>query len=746
MAETSTAIGHPLRRVDGLLKVTGGARYAGEYPADDLLYGFVVSSAIAKGRIAAIDTIAARAVAGVVEVITHENRAEVAKRDKQHRDGVAPPGSPLRPLQDETIYFSGQPVALVVAETFEAAREAAALVRVQYAAAPHNTRLEVALAERFMPSKKRAGFKPPESRGHAEDALAAAPLQIAADYRLAVEHHNPLEMHASTVIWEGEGKLTVYDKTQGSQNVQAYLAGVFGLSPKALRVLNPFVGGAFGSGLRPQYQVYLAVLAATMLERSVRVTLTRQQMFTHSHRPQCVQSVSLGANEAGQLVAIRVDATTATSRFENYMETVVNWGATAYACENAQLGYAIAPLDIATPGDMRAPGAATGMTFFEMAMDELAYAAGIDPLQLRKLNHSDEDAMSGKPYTSKALLSAYAQGAERFGWSERNHAPRSMREGRERVGWGMATGIWEATMNKTAASATLYADGRLEVASASSDIGTGTYTIMTQIAADTLGVAVDRVTAKLGDSDLPACPVEGGSWTAASLGAAVQLACRALAAKLWKLARKVEGKPLGAASLQQVEFAEGSIRVIGDPARAVPYAAILSAAGVSSLEANQVARPDLASNKKKARNAHSAVFAEVKVDEELGVVRVTRIVAAVAAGRIINPRTARSQILGGVVMAMGMALYEETAMDHRLGRFMNHNLADYHVPAHADVHDIEVVFVDEPDPEINPLGVKGVGEIGIVGTAAAIANAIFHATGKRVRSLPITIDKLLERG
>lgn len=710
-------IGSPLARVDGVLKVTGQARYAAEHPAPDLLYGFVVSSGVAKGRIVSIDSTSARAVPGVVEVITHENRARVARSDGRYQDGAGPSGSPLRPLYDEKIHFSGQPVALVVAETFEAARHAATLVAIDYEPERHKTDLRNALAERFLPKEERGSA--PGNRGDAADAMTQSPVRVSGEYHLATEHHNPMEMHATTAIWEGDGRITVYDKNQGSQNVRDYIVGVFGLRKKNVRVLNPFVGGAFGSGLRPQYQVYLAVLAAKMLKRSVRVTLTRQQMFTHVHRPECLQSIALGSDRDGRLMAMVNTATTVTSRYENHTETVVDWGGMAYACENAEFDYAVAAIDIPTPGDMRAPGAASGMNLFEIAMDELAYAAGVDPLELRIRNYTSKDALQDRPYTSKALMAAYRDGAERFGWSRRSHTPRSMKDGKELIGWGVATGMWEALMREASARATLGANGRLEVASASSDIGPGTYTMMTQIAADTLGIPVEQITARLGDSDLPTAPVEGGSFTAASVGAAVQLACRSVAAKLFKAARKMNGKVPRNVTIDQVEFVDGTIRVKDDPGRAVSFGEIMRAVEKQSIEAEETAKPDRKSNK--ARNCHSAVFAEVKVDVELPVV----------------------QVIGGAIMGLGMALHEESAMDHRIGRFMTHNLADYHVPVHADTPQIDVIFVDEHDPEVSPLGVKGVGEIGVVGTAAAIANAVFHATGHRVRDLPITIDKLL---
>ena len=739
-------IGAPLSRVDGVVKVTGEARYAAEHFADGMLYGVIVSSAITKGRIVAIDDAAARAVPGVVEVMTHLNRPDTTDKDKAHQDQVAPPGSPFKALHDDRILFAMQPVALVLAESFEAARHAATLVDVRYETEPHNTDFDVACADAYMPAKKRSNYTPPKARGDAEKAYAAAPLKIAVEYRLATEHHNPMEMHATTVIRNGDGSLTVHDKTQGPQNVQTYLVSAFGLKKDQVRVLNPYVGGGFGSGLRPQYQVYLAVLAATLVERSVKVVMTRQQMFSHVHRPEAVQNVRLATDESGQLSAIINEAVTSTSRFEDNMEDVVVWGLTNYACPNADGDYKVAARDTYTSGDMRAPGAATGMTLFELAIDEMAYAADVDPLEFRLKNYSDVDAMHGSAFTSKALREAYAEGAAAFGWSRRTPAPRSMREGKELVGWGVATGMWDAMFSKTSASAKLSANGHLEIASAVSDIGTGTYTVMTQLAAETLGLAPDQISVRLGDSSLPTAPVQGGSWTAASVGYAVQLACQTVGEKLLKAAAKVDGKPLGA-KIDDVAFVDGTIRLKDDPAVSVTFADAMRAAGLPAIEAEETGTMGLSgmvSQMRKSRNTHSAIFAEVKVDEELGVVRVTRIVNAVAAGRILNPKTARSQILGGVVMGIGMALHEETMMDTRLGRFMNHNFAEYHVPANADVDDIEVIFVDEPDSEVTPLGVKGLGEIGIVGTAAAIANAIYHATGKRVRSLPITIDKLLD--
>jgi xanthine dehydrogenase YagR molybdenum-binding subunit len=740
------AIGSSISRVDGKAKVTGHARYAAEYDEAGLLHGVIVSSSIAKGRIKRIDTSAAKAVPGVVEVISHKNRPHIAWFDRSFHDDVAPPGSPFRAFYDDRIQFSAQPVALVVAETFETARFAATLVDIQYDVETFNTDFATAQAERFVPRRKRSGYTPHKNRGDAVKALADADIKVAGEYHMPPHHHNPMEMHAATVFWKYDGSIVVHDKTQGPQNVQRYLTSAFGFAADQVQVLNPYVGGAFGSGLRPQYHVYLATLAAKMLERSVRVVMTRQQMFSHAHRPEASQTVALGAGKDGKLTAIMQTATTATSRFENYMETVVNWGMMNYSCPNATSDYAVAPMDIYTPSDMRAPGAATGMTLFEIAMDELAYQSGVDPLQLRLVNYSDEDAMNNSAFTSKALREAYQAAADKFGWSHRSAEPRSMRDGKDLVGWGMATGMWEALFNPTSASVKLTRDGRLEVCSATSDIGTGTYTVMAQIASDTLGVPIDSIDIRLGDSALPTAPVQGGSWVAASTGAAVQLAAQSLRTQLIQRARDLEAHTFKNIRDEDILFVDGAMRVRDDEATALPLADVLARSEIDQLKAEETAKPgwrDMWSQIRKSRNTHSAIFAEVKVDEDLGVVRVTRIVIAVAAGRIINPKTARSQILGGVVMGIGMALHEESLMDTRLGRYMNHSFAEYHVPSHADIEDIDVIFVDEPDPEVTPLGVKGVGEIGIVGTAAAVANAIFHATGKRIRTLPITIDKLL---
>jgi xanthine dehydrogenase YagR molybdenum-binding subunit len=739
---STNSIGKPVSRVDGPAKVTGQAKYAAEFNVPGLAHGFVVSSTIAKGRIKSIDRTAALALPGVIEVFAHDNRPSVASEHEKYTDEAASPGSPFRPLYDDQIFFSGQPIALVVAEEFEIARFAATLVGIEYEAEEAITDVDTQLDKAFSPPKKRLPGWDPDPRGDVDKALSRAPIRIQHEYRTPIEHHNPMENFGSTAVWEGDGRLSVYDKTQGAPNCHKYLCNVFGLAKEKVRVLSPYVGGAFGVGLRPNYQLFMAVLAAIGLKRSVRVALTRQQMFTLGYRPQTIQTLTLGAEKDGGLVAFKHDAIANASRFEDYQEPTVPWSGALYHCDDSAVSAKLARVDLFTPCDMRAPGGAVGMYAIECAMDELSYAVGIDPLELRLKNYSEMDQNEDKPFGSKALKDCYQQGAERFGWSKRKLEPRSMREGRELVGYGMATGIWEGLRVPSSARASLAPDGTLEIASATADIGTGTYTILTQIGAEMLGLPLDKVKVKIGDSDLPVAPVEGGSWTAASVGSAVMEACDGIRKELLKRAGEIKNAPLNGAELADVTFVDSEIRMKGDPSRSSSLAEVLR--GVNEPIVSEVtSMPDWKALGRYSHKVHSAVFAEVRLDEELGMLRVARVVSAVAAGRILNAKTAHSQIMGAVVGGIGMALHEETVIDHRYGRFINHNFAEYHVPVNADIHDIDVIFVEEREAHLNPLGVKGVGEIGIVGTAAAIANAVYHATGVRVRDLPITIDKIL---
>ena len=547
-------IGRPTSRIDGPLKVTGRAKYAAEYPAPDLLHGYIVGSTIASGRISKLDLDRARLVPGVVEIFTHDNRGKAAWLDRSWRDEVAPPGHPFRPLNSDRILFDGQPIALVVADSYEAARDAASLVTAEYEVDEHCTELERKRAEAYVPPKKRSGIPPPpDPRGDAETAFAEAPIKISRDYRVNAEHHNPMEMFGTTCVYEGPGKLTIYDKTQGSQNAQGYVTSVFGLKAKNVKLINHYVGGAFGSGLRPQHQLFFAVMASLELKRSVRVSLTRSQMFHIGYRPDTYQTVSLAADGQGRLQSVMHDAVASTSHYEDYQEAVVNWSGMMYHCENVKLSYRLAKLDTATPCDMRAPGAAIGVTALECALDELSYEVGIDPLEIRRLNFASKDENTDKQFTSKALDACYREGAAAFGWEKRKSAPRSMQEGQELIGWGVSTGMWDAFLQKAEASAKLYANGKLEVSTAASDIGTGTWTILTQIGADAFGLALEDVTARIGESTLPMSPVEGGSWTAASNGSAVQAACDAVRKTLFKHAKKMANSPLADSKIEDVE-------------------------------------------------------------------------------------------------------------------------------------------------------------------------------------------------
>jgi len=464
-------------------------------------------------------------------------------------------------------------------------------------------------------------------------------------------------------------------------------------------------------------------------------------MYGLSYRPASIEKLALGATHNGTLDAISHEAVAVTSRYEDFSRNDAGWSGLLYKSEHAKYGHRLARLDLPTPSDMRAPGAATGVHGLECAMDELAVALKLDPLELRLRCYSDRDQHEDIPYTSKRLRECYRQGAEAFGWDKRNPEPRSMRDDTELVGWGMASGVWEALQMPAAARIVLTANGHAEVACSFSDIGTGTYTIAAQVAADELGLPLDSITVKLGDSSLPQAPVEGGSWGAASVGHAIANTAADVRKELLRAAKSMPNSPLSAVKPEGVRLLDGKLVDAKDPSRAMSIADVMRHARLDRIERESA--HSFKEDNSHARNTHSAIFAEVKVGEELGVIRVTRIVSAVAAGRILNTKTARSQIMGGVVWGIGMALHEETLIDHAFGRIMNANIAEYHVPVNADVHDIDVIFVDEPDALINPMGVKGVGEIGIVGVAAAIANAVYHATGKRVRDLPITLDKVM---
>ena len=734
-------IGKEMSRVDGVAKVTGKAKYAAEFKVPNLAYGFIVLGSVAKGTIKTIDTREAERAPGVIRVFTHLNAPKLGPKASTE---YAPPRNAreqdksFRALQSDRIYFNAQPVALVVAETYEQARYAARLVKATYNAEKHTTDTEAVRTRARVPTQG----PPPRPRGNPEEAMKNAPVKVEAEYRIPIEHHNPMEPHAAIAVWDGD-RLTIFDKTQEVYGVRRHLASSFNVPEDNVQVISPYVGGAFGSSLRPNYYPSLTAMAARELKRPVKVVYTRTQMFTgHGHRPYTIQKIALGAEASGKLTAMIHEAVHNTSSFEEFNDNTTGFTRQVYACPNLYAPTKITDTDLNTPTWMRAPGAVSGMFALECAMDELAYALKVDPLELRLINYAEVDPESGKPFSSKALKECYRLGAEKFGWKQRKMEPRSMRDGRLLVGWGTATGVWGAFQSPASAKITFRADGSAHVTSATSDIGPGTYTVVTMIAAEYLGLTPERVQFELGDTKFPRAPAQGGSQTTASVGSAVHGAALAVTARLFALANQDANSPLKGAVASDVEMLDGRLRLKSDPSKFVQIAEVMSRNNLTEITETFESKPS-EERHKYATLAHGAQFVEVKVDPDLGQVRVTRAIEVTACGKIINPKASHSQEIGGVVWGIGMALTEATEIDHRYGRIMNPNLQHYHVPVNADVHEVETLFVEEDDQIVNPLGVKGMGELGMVGIPAAIANAVFHATGKRIRELPITPDKLL---
>ncbi|MGJ7496292.1 xanthine dehydrogenase family protein molybdopterin-binding subunit [Variovorax sp. RT4R15] len=726
-------LGKETTRVDGLAKVTGKAKYTAEFQIPHITYGFIVLSTVAKGRISAIDTRDAEKAGGVIRVFTHLNAGKLGPAPA----AGAPPAWTW-PLQSDRVFFNGQPIALVVAESYEQARHASRLVKVTYQTEPHNTDFSKVL-DRAQPDPATAKGTP---RGNPVAAMQTAAVKVEAEYRIPINHHNPIEPHAAIAFWQGD-QLTIFDKTQEVYGVQKHLAESLGVPAENIRVVSPFVGGAFGASLKPNYYPSLTAMAARELKRPVKVVYTRAQMFTgHGYRPYTIQKVALGADRSGKLSAMIHEAFHNTSSFEPFSDSTTGFSRQVYACPNLDAPLKVAATDLATPTWMRAPGAVSGMFALESAMDELAYALKIDPMELRLINYAEVDPESGKPFSSKALRECYRLGAKKFGWKNRKAEPRSMRDGRLLVGWGMASSVWGAMQMPASARITFRADGTAGVTSATSDIGPGTYTVMTMIAAEFLGLRLDQVHFELGDTRQPKAPAQGGSWTTSSVGSAVRGAALTIVAKLLDLANRDSASPLKGVNAADVEMLDGRLRLKSDPLRSVSIADVMRRTGTNEITETYDSTPS-PEREKYATLGHGAQFVEVKVDPDLGTVKVTRVIEVTACGKILNPLASHSQEIGGVVWGIGMALEEATEIDHRYGRIMNASLQHYHVPVNADIHSIETIFVEEEDTVVNPLGVKGMGELGMVGIPAAIANAIFHATGRRVRDLPITPEKLL---
>jgi xanthine dehydrogenase YagR molybdenum-binding subunit len=720
-------VGAPLSRVDGRLKVTGQARYAAEFDIDGAVHAVIVDASIGRGRVTGVDTDDAEAVPGVLRVIHHGNAPTLPYRDNSSGSNNLP-GRKLRVFQDDRVLFHGQPVAVVVAATLEAAQHGASLVKVRYDAERPTT--DLAEGEPGEPTRY--------ARGDVEAGLRDADVRLDLTYRLARNHHNPMEPHATIARWDGN-RLTVWDKTQWVPGTQLELSTVFGVPLDSVRVINPYVGGGFGSGLRCWPHTVVAALAARVTGRPVKLVLSRRQMyFGTGFRPSYDYRVSIGGDRNGRLVAAdhRIDAE--TSSYETFTEAVMTPGQMLYSTPGVRQAYRTVPLDVHTPIWMRGPGAATGVFVVESAMDELAHELGIDPIELRRRNEPAQDPSNNAPFSTRRLLECYTVGAREFGWQRRKPKPRSTRDGDWLIGMGMAAGVYHTAVSPAQSRARLDADGTAVIECATSDMGPGTYTSQTQVAADALGLAVRAVDFRLGDS--PA-PPHGGSQTMASVGSATLDVCNQLRQQAIRLAVEDEESPLHGVSPDDIVVRGGRLHVQGNPARGESYQRLLTRNGRARLEADTAFTPPR--GERFSISGYSATFTEVAVDATLGLVRVRRMLSVYDAGRIISPKLADSQAIGGMVGGIGQALLEHTVTDHRDGRVVNANLADYLVPVNADIPDLRAIYLDGEDYDADPLGVKGLAELVICGVAPAIANAVFNATGRRVRELPITAEALL---
>ena len=735
-------IGQSLDRIDGRVKVTGRAVYAYEHDVPNAAHAVLVVSTIANGRIASIDTRQAEQARGVLLVVTHRNSLKLPGAQNQSK--TSPPGHAWQVLQDDLIYYANQPIGIVVAETFADAIAGAHLVDVSYAAHAPQKDLESRLAQSYAPERAGGGGDASAThRGDIAAGMAQADTRIDHIYRTPFEVHNPMEPHATIAVWETPERLTIYDATQGVFSDRGRVASVFGLQPENVRVISPYLGGGFGSKGPVWSHVILAAMAARQAKRPVKLAVTRPQMFGMlGCRSETRQAIAIGARKDGAILALRDDTVSHTSMFGEFVEAASLPARMLYQSPNNSTSQRLVRSNIGQPSYMRAPGEASGTYGLEAAMDEMAYALKMDPVEFRLKNYAETDPQEKKPWSSKSLRECYRQGAQRFGWSKRPLQPRSMQEGNILIGWGMASSVYPTRRSVSNASARLNADGTFSVDAGTQELGTGTYTIMTQVAAESFGVDARQVKFRLGDTILPETPVSGGSQTAASTGSAVYLASQALREKLIQMAITDAHSPLSGIGAQDVVLSKGRLYARSNPAKGETFQQLILRSGQPQVEAKAEAKPG-AEKERYSMYAFGAQFAEVRVDADLGQIEVSRMVGCFGAGKILNAKTARSQFIGGMIWGISMALYEYAATDQRLGRWVNNNLAEYHVPVNADIGHMEAFWIDEKDDHVNPLGAKGIGEIGITGAAAAVANAVFHATGKRVRDLPITLDKLL---
>jgi xanthine dehydrogenase YagR molybdenum-binding subunit len=735
------AVGQPISRADGRLKVTGGARYTADISVAGAVHAAIVHSTIANGRTVSIDTAVAERATGVLAVFTYRNMPRMNATPKPWSH-LHPHGQGYLPLQDDRIHYAGQPIALVVAETRDQASYAGTLIKVEY---------EAQRPVVFGPEVAKEAVDPPQFLwpvaslvGDADKGIAAGTVKIEETYTTSDRHHNQMEPHATTAAWDADGALTLYETTQHIFGAKELVSIVLGIPPEKINVVCHFLGGGFGGKAYVWPHTLMAALAAKVLSRPVRVQLTRAQMYSMvGHQAATIQTIALGAGKDGRLTGIRHESISPTPVFDNYIEyaalvTRSLWAASGGISTN----HKVVHVNRNTPTAMRSPHEALGHFALESAMDELAYATGVDPVALRLLNDTEIDPHSGRPFSTRAMHKCLKEGAARFGWDKRTPEPRSMRDGRYLIGQGMAAAIYTHWRWPAKARVTLNSDGSAIVEAGTHELGTGTYTVLQQVAADALGLAPEKVTVRLGDTRLPASHPSIGSATMANAGASVMLAGKAMRDKAIELALTGQDAPFAGAIAEDVRVTDGRLALARKNLN-ISYAELLARNELSTLAADADYDPVPEADGPKAIFSFSAVFAEVRIDPDLGLVRPNRFVGAYDAGRIINPKTARSQAIGGIIWGIGQALLEQSETDPATARFLNRNYSGYLVPTNADIPDLDILFVGEFDEEASPLGAKGLGELTAVSVAPAIANAVYHATGKRVRDLPITVEKLL---
>jgi xanthine dehydrogenase YagR molybdenum-binding subunit len=735
-------IGDRLDRVDGRAKVTGTAAYAADHKVQNVVYGFLVGSTIAKGRIKSINTKNAERASGVIAVITHFNAPELPGY-RTGKDPSKPPtaGTPLRFFSTNEIFYYDQAVALVVASSYEEVLHAAKLVKVQYEKEAHQTNL----AENLGNAKTPTGPRFEDYNRGEKDAYKNAPFKLEQEYFHPIEVHNPIEPAAIIAFWEGDDKVTVYTKTQGVQATQQSISDAFKIPLENIAVHAQHIGGAFGMGLRTWPYEIAAIMAAKKVGRPLKLVLHREQMFTNvGYRPKTLQKIGLGATADGKLIGLTHEATANTSPYEEFTEATVNASRFLYSCANVTTRYKLVPLNVCTPIWMRGPGEATGCFALESAIDELAYALNVDPIEFRVRNHSDKDEEKDLPWSSKYLKECYEMGAESIGWSERKLQSRSLKDGDWFIGYGMGTGAFGAFRRPCSVKAILKPDGNLVLQCSVNDMGPGTATMMTAIASESMGIAPENITIEMGSTGLPPGPMQGGSAVTSTVGSGVHDVCNALKDKIAELAAKnntVFSNNQTRITANDLAFSANEISLKKDGAAKLSYDELLKRNTLQSLE---VTKESKGPEQPYSSYSFSVHFVKLRVHMSTGKVKIDHVVSCADAGTIISLKTSESQMIGGAVGGIGMALMEDLFIDDRFGRPINNNLADYHVPVNADIPRVDVRFVNKKDPYTNPMGSKGLGEIALVGVAPAIANAVFNAIGKRIRSLPITADKIIE--